>query len=78
MRGQTLVVGTFLEVARLQFGIGSSAGRSIPKGRFSSIAILWNRRVGCALAVWNSTPHSFNVRLEVLIFPSGLTEVTEA
>ena len=29
--------------------------------------------VDCALTVWNSTPHSFNVRLEVLIFPSGLT-----
>ena len=31
--------------------------------------------VGCALTVWNSVLHSFNVRLEVLIFPSGLTGV---
>ena len=34
--------------------------------------------VGCALTVWNSGLHSFNVRLEVLIFPSGLTGVTGA
>ena len=34
--------------------------------------------VGCALTVWNSVLHSFNVRLEVLIFPSGLTGVTGA
>ena len=32
--------------------------------------------VGCASTVWNSVLHSFNVRLEVLIFPSGVTGVT--
>ena len=78
MRGQTLVVGTFLRSRDYSSESVRVRGDQSRRADSQVLQYFGIDLVGCALTVWNSVLHSFNVRLEVLIFPSGLTGVTEA